>query len=67
MFVELWAESKATPRLFERRIKDNIKEIETFITTDCLTVMFFRLVFAFFLVPQQHVLLILLNKFSDLK
>jgi hypothetical protein len=30
----------------ERRIKDKIKEIETFITTDCLTIMFFRLVFA---------------------
>jgi hypothetical protein len=41
MFVELWAESKATPRLFERRIKDKIKEIKTFVTTDCLTVMFF--------------------------
>jgi predicted helicase len=26
MFVELWAESKATPRLFERRLKDKIKE-----------------------------------------
>jgi hypothetical protein len=35
------AESKATPRLFERRINDKIKEIETFVTTDCLTVMFF--------------------------
>jgi hypothetical protein len=51
MFVELWAESDATPRLLERRIKDNIKEIETFVTTDCLTVMFFfRLVFAFCLI-----------------
>jgi hypothetical protein len=30
MFVELWTESKATPILFERRIKDKIKEIETF-------------------------------------
>jgi hypothetical protein len=38
------AESKATaatPRLFERRIKDKIKEIETSVTTDCLRVMFF--------------------------
>jgi hypothetical protein len=35
MFVELWAESKATPRLFERRKKDKIKEIGTFVTTDC--------------------------------
>jgi hypothetical protein len=50
MFVELWAESKATPRLFERRIKDKIKEIETFVTTDCLRVMFFRLIFAFCLI-----------------
>jgi hypothetical protein len=41
MFVEFWAESKATPRLFEPRIKKKIKEIETFITTDCLTVTFF--------------------------
>jgi hypothetical protein len=41
MFVTLWAESKATPRLFERRIKDKIKEIEIFVTTDCLTVLFF--------------------------
>jgi hypothetical protein len=42
MFVKLWAESKATPRLFERRIKDKIKEIETFVTNDCLTVKFFQ-------------------------
>jgi hypothetical protein len=28
MSVELWAESKATPRLLERRIKVKIKEIE---------------------------------------
>jgi hypothetical protein len=41
MFVKLWAESKATPRLFERRIKDKIKEIETLVTTDCLAVMIF--------------------------
>jgi hypothetical protein len=41
MFVELWAESKATLRLFECRIKDKIKEIKTFFTTDCLTVKFF--------------------------
>jgi hypothetical protein len=41
MFVELWAESKATPRLFECRIKDKTKELETFVTTDCLRVMFF--------------------------
>jgi hypothetical protein len=41
MFVELWGESKATPRLFERRIKDKVKEIKTFVTTDCLIVMFF--------------------------
>jgi hypothetical protein len=37
-------ESKATAatlRLFERRIKDKIKEIETSVTTDCLRVMFF--------------------------
>jgi hypothetical protein len=34
MFVELWAESKATPRLFKRRIKDKIKQLETFVTTD---------------------------------
>jgi hypothetical protein len=34
MFVELWSESKATPRLFERRIKEKNKEIETFVTTD---------------------------------
>jgi hypothetical protein len=33
--------SKATPRLFERRIKDKIKEIETFVTTYCWTDMFF--------------------------
>jgi hypothetical protein len=32
MFMELWTESKATPRLFE---------IETFVTIDCLTIMFF--------------------------
>jgi hypothetical protein len=50
MFVKLWAGIKATPRLFERRIKDKIKEIETFIPTDCLTVMFLRLVFAFCLI-----------------
>jgi hypothetical protein len=30
--VELWAESKGTPRLCERRIKDKIMEIETFVT-----------------------------------
>jgi hypothetical protein len=47
MFVELWVESKATSRLFERRIKDKIKEIETFVTTHYLTVVYFRLVFAF--------------------
>jgi hypothetical protein len=41
MFVELWAESKLTPRLFERRIKDKIKKLETFVTTDCLRVMLF--------------------------
>jgi hypothetical protein len=35
------AESKATPGLFEHRIKDKIKEIEAFVTTDCLTVMYF--------------------------
>jgi hypothetical protein len=45
MFVELWAESKATPRLFERRIKYTIKELETFVTTDCLRVRFFSLGF----------------------
>jgi hypothetical protein len=62
------AESKATaatPRLFERRIKDKIKEIETSVTTDCLRVMFFPFGFAFcliFLVLYQHVLLILINK-----
>jgi hypothetical protein len=50
MFVELGAESKATPILFKRRIKDKIKEIKNFVTTDCLTVMFFRLVFAFCLI-----------------
>jgi hypothetical protein len=50
MFVELWAENKATPRLSERRVEDKIKEIETFVTTDCLTVIFFRLVFAFCLI-----------------
>jgi hypothetical protein len=64
MFVELWGESKATPRLFERRIKDKVKEIKTFVTTDCLIVIFFRLVFAFcliFLVLYQHVFLILMN------
>jgi hypothetical protein len=48
--VKLWAERKATQRLFERRIKNKIKEIETFVTTDCLTVMFFRLVFDFCLI-----------------
>jgi hypothetical protein len=42
MFVELWAESKATARLFERRIKDKIKDLETFVTIDCLRVMFFQ-------------------------
>jgi hypothetical protein len=41
MFVELWIESKVTPRLFERRIKDKIREIETFVTTVCLRVIFF--------------------------
>jgi hypothetical protein len=51
MFVKLWAESKANPRIFEHRIQDKIKKIETFITTDCLTVMFFfHLVFAFCLI-----------------
>jgi hypothetical protein len=39
--VKLWAERKATQRLLERRIKNKIKEIETVVTTDCLTVMFF--------------------------
>jgi hypothetical protein len=33
MFVELWAERKATPRLFERH------------TIDCLRVMFFSVCF----------------------
>jgi hypothetical protein len=41
MLVKLWAEIQATSRLFERRVKDKVKEIETFVTTDCLTVMFF--------------------------
>jgi hypothetical protein len=41
MFAELWTESKVTPRLFERCIKDKIREIETFVTTDCLRVIFF--------------------------
>jgi hypothetical protein len=50
MFLNLWAASKATPRLFERRMKDKIKEIEAFVTTDYLTVMFFSLVFAFCLI-----------------
>jgi hypothetical protein len=45
--IYIKAESKATPGLFERRIKDKIKEIETFVTTDCLTVMFFRLFLSF--------------------
>jgi hypothetical protein len=30
MFVELWAESEVTPRVFERRIKDKIKEKRNF-------------------------------------
>jgi hypothetical protein len=46
--ASVWWE--ATPRLFERRIKDKVKEIETFVTTDCLTVMFFPFVFAFCLI-----------------
>jgi hypothetical protein len=50
IFVELWAESKETPRVFERRMKDKIKEIETFFTTDCLRVIFLRLVFSFCLI-----------------
>jgi hypothetical protein len=55
MFVEsmriiyIKAESKATLGLFERRIKDKTKEIETFVTTDCLTVMLFRLFLSFVL------------------
>jgi hypothetical protein len=49
MFVELWGESKATPRLFERRIKDKVKEIKTFVTTDCLIVMFYSVWFSPFL------------------
>jgi hypothetical protein len=40
------AESKATPRLFERRIEDKIKEVETFVTTHCLTVMFIPYAFS---------------------
>jgi hypothetical protein len=43
--MELWAEGKATPRLFERRIKNKSKEIESFVRTDCLTVMSFPFVF----------------------
>jgi hypothetical protein len=50
MFVELLAESKATPRLFERRKKDIIKKSKTFVTTDCLTVTFFP--FGFFLLSN---------------
>jgi hypothetical protein len=71
MFVELWAEIKATPRLFESRNKDIIKELETFVTTDCLRVLFF-LPFVFCLLSHfsctvPAVLLILINELSELK
>jgi hypothetical protein len=51
-------------RDYSNVVLKKIKEIETFVTTNCLIVMFFRLVFAFcliFLVLYQHVFLILTN------
>jgi hypothetical protein len=72
MFVKLWAESKfkATLRLFERRIKDKIKETETFVITDCLSYVFpfgCCLLSNFSCAVVAYVLFILINKLSDLK